>query len=161
MIANDQKLPALELRSQLPAAFFALRAEITQMIHKIIFIYGFIPSSYDLTVHCFRVRKGSFLIESYILISEMSIRDDKDAGLFFIVFLRISAIFRSSSGSESDSNVGQRGSDCQLFDAGYTEDEFNGWLGRICAVFMPLKHSIRAVKRQLTGRIRIVPFSCR
>ena len=85
MIADDQKLPALELRSQLPAAIFALRAEIPQMIHKIILIYGFIPSSYDLPVHCLRIRKRSFLIESYILISEMSIRDDKDAGLFFIV----------------------------------------------------------------------------
>jgi hypothetical protein len=86
MIADDQKLSAFELCSQFPAALLALRAEITQMIHKIILIYGFIPSSYDLTVHCLRIRKRSFLIESYIFISEMSVRDDKDAGLFFIVF---------------------------------------------------------------------------
>lgn len=83
MIAYDKEFASLELREQFAAAGLSAGAEVAQMIDQVIVADDCVPAPDHLPVHCVGVKKGALLIQSYILISEMGIRDQEDSAFLF------------------------------------------------------------------------------
>jgi hypothetical protein len=83
VIAYDKEFAPFELREQFAAAGLPAGAEVAQMIDQVIVADDCVPAPDHLPVHCDGVRKGALLIQPYILISEMGIRDQEDPALLF------------------------------------------------------------------------------
>jgi hypothetical protein len=84
VVAHHKNLLSLQLREKLTASFLSAGAEVAEVIDKVMIVYNRIPSPDQFTVHCISIRKWPFFIKSYIFISEVSIRDQKDPAVCLI-----------------------------------------------------------------------------